>query len=66
MDQVLDLVPESVEDGELAGWVEERLAARKAARARRDFAAADAVRDELAGRGVEIKDTPQGTSWRRR
>ena len=67
MDGVLDLVPEAAaDDGELAGWVEERLAARKAARSRRDFAAADAVRDELAGRGVEIKDTPQGTSWRRR
>ncbi|MDF1504197.1 cysteine--tRNA ligase [Roseisolibacter sp. H3M3-2] len=67
MDGVLDLVPEAApEDAELARWVEERLAARRDARARRDFAASDAIRDELAARGVEIKDTPQGTTWQRR
>jgi cysteinyl-tRNA synthetase len=64
---VLDLVPEQAEvDPALAGWVEERLAARRAARARRDFAASDAIRDALDARGIEIKDTPQGTTWRRR
>jgi cysteinyl-tRNA synthetase len=42
------------------------LAERRAARARRDFAAADAVRAELDARGVEIKDAPQGTTWRLR
>jgi cysteinyl-tRNA synthetase len=67
MNGVLDLIPEAApEDAELAAWVEERLAARRDARARRDFAASDAIRDELAGRGIEIKDTPQGTSWQRR
>jgi cysteinyl-tRNA synthetase len=67
MNGVLDLIPEAApEDAELAAWVEKRLAARRDARARRDFAASDAIRDELAGRGVEIKDTPQGTSWQRR
>ncbi|MGZ8455235.1 MAG: cysteine--tRNA ligase [Gemmatirosa sp.] len=67
MDGVLDLVPEPVaEDGELAAWVGERLEARKAARGRRDFAGADAIRDEILARGVEIKDTPQGTIWQRR
>jgi cysteinyl-tRNA synthetase len=53
-------------DDELAAWVDDRLAARKAARGRRDFAGADAIRDELARRGIEIKDTPQGTTWQRR
>jgi cysteinyl-tRNA synthetase len=67
MDGVLDLVPSSaVTDDALAAWVEERLEVRRAARARRDFAAADAVRDELAARDVVIKDGPQGTSWARR
>jgi cysteinyl-tRNA synthetase len=67
IDGVLDLVPEAAAaDAALEGWVEDRLAARRAARGRRDFAAADAIRAEIEGRGVEIKDTPQGTTWRRR
>ncbi|AHG90294.1 Cysteinyl-tRNA synthetase [Gemmatirosa kalamazoonensis] len=64
IDGVLDLVPErTVDDPQLAAWVEERLQARKDARARRDFAAADAIRAELDARGIEVKDTPQGTKW---
>ena len=67
MDGVLDLVPaRAVDDAELATWVEERLETRRAARARRDFAAADAVREELEARDIVVKDTPQGTSWTRR
>ena len=46
--------------------MEERLDARRSARARRDFAAADAIRAEIEARGVEIKDTPQGTVWKAR
>jgi len=65
MDGVLDLVPERDVDGELAAWVEERLTARRDARARRDFSAADAVRDELVARGILIEDTASGTRWRR-
>ncbi len=65
VDAVLDVVPTAeVVDEALAAWVAERLEARKAARARRDFAAADGIRAELDGRGVEIKDTAQGTTWR--
>ncbi|MCA0376935.1 MAG: cysteine--tRNA ligase [Gemmatimonadetes bacterium] len=65
MDGVLDLVPEQeVEDG-LAAWVEERIAARRAARERRDWAAADAARDELTARGILIEDGPDGTRWRK-
>lgn len=65
IDGVLDLVPAETEtDAELAAWVEERLAARKAARAARDFAAADAIRAELVARGVTIEDSAAGTAWR--
>jgi cysteinyl-tRNA synthetase len=67
IDSVLDLVPEAEpEDPALVAWVEERLEARKAARARREFATADRVRDELAERGIVLEDTPKGTKWRRR
>jgi cysteinyl-tRNA synthetase len=55
---------ENVVDDDLAAWVEERLAARQAARQSRDFAAADAIRDEISGRGVVIEDTPQGARWK--
>lgn len=62
---VLDVLPAAREvDAGLASWVEERLSARVAARKRRDFAAADAIRDELKRRGVVLEDTPQGTKWR--
>ncbi len=63
---VLDIVPEPAEvDDALGAWVEERLAARREARARRDFAAADAIRGELDGKGIAIEDTPQGTRWKK-
>ena len=65
IDGVLDVVPErAAADAGLASWVEERLEARRAARGRRDFAAADGIRAELEGRGVQIEDTPGGTRWR--
>ena len=45
-------------------WVEERIAARVAARKAKDFARADAIRSEVAERGVELRDAPTGTDWR--
>jgi cysteinyl-tRNA synthetase len=43
--------------------VQELLDARKQARADKDFAKSDAIRDELAAMQVEVKDTPQGATW---
>ncbi|MCC5794996.1 MAG: cysteine--tRNA ligase [Chromatiales bacterium] len=48
-----------------APQVEALLAERTAARARRDFAAADRIRDQLAAAGVLIEDGAGGTRWRR-
>jgi len=62
---VLDIIPEAQRaDENLASWVDERLAARKEARARRDFASADAIRVELEARGIAIEDGPWGTRWK--
>jgi cysteinyl-tRNA synthetase len=51
-------------DDDLAAWVEERIEARSAARKGRDFATADAIRDELAGRGIVLEDGAGGTRWK--
>ncbi|MBU3076353.1 cysteine--tRNA ligase [Sphingomonas quercus] len=48
-----------------AAAIEERLAGRKEARAAKDFARSDAIRDELNAAGVEIMDgDPLGWDWR--
>jgi cysteinyl-tRNA synthetase len=39
------------------------IAARNAARARKDFKESDRIRDELAAMGVVIKDSKEGTTW---
>ena len=53
-------------DGELsADEIEALIAKRNAARAAKDFAIADAVRDQLAAAGIRIEDGADGTSWRR-
>ncbi|GAA4595974.1 cysteine--tRNA ligase [Planotetraspora phitsanulokensis] len=36
---------------------------RQAARARKDYAAADAIRDQLAAAGIVVEDTPEGPRW---
>jgi cysteinyl-tRNA synthetase len=46
------------------GEIEEALARRKAARAEKDFATSDAIRGELAAKGVEVMDgDPLGWEW---
>ena len=47
----------------LAALVERLVQERADARASRDFATADRVRDDLAAAGITIEDTPSGTRW---
>ena len=44
--------------------IDEKVAAREQAREQKDWERADALRDELDEMGVEIMDSPQGTTWR--
>ncbi|MCW2882208.1 MAG: Cysteine--tRNA ligase [Sphaerisporangium sp.] len=70
---VLGLDPRSPQWRESAGdsdlretvdaLVKVALEQRQAARARKDYAAADAIRDQLAAAGVLVEDTPQGSRW---
>jgi cysteinyl-tRNA synthetase len=52
------------EGGVDPAWIEGKIAARAAARAARDFAAADRARAELLERGVLLEDGAGGTTWR--
>jgi cysteinyl-tRNA synthetase len=46
--------------------IERLIEERKAARMRRDFAAADGIRHALAERGILLEDNPGGTRWKRK
>ena len=46
--------------------IERLIEERHAARRRRDFAAADRIRDDLAARGVLLEDSAGGTRWKRK
>ena len=64
LDRVLAILPDAEEE-ELEPAVAALLDARSAARAARDFAASDRLRDELAALGVTVEDTRDGQRWRR-
>lgn len=49
------------DDARIQALVDERSAAKKS----RDFARADAIRDQLAAEGIALEDTPQGVRWKR-
>ena len=57
---VLDATPEEL-DAALAAMLD----ARAEARAARDWARSDRLRDELAAAGITVEDTPDGQRWRR-
>ena len=62
-DRVLGLdldAPAEHLDADLPSGAAELLERRAAARAARDYGLSDALRDELAGMGVDVRDTPEG------
>ncbi len=63
LDRVLAILPDATD--ELPPEAAALLAAREAARAGRDWAASDRIRDELAGLGIAVEDTRDGQRWRR-
>lgn len=64
IDTVLGVIrpEEPMLDEEIERLIQDRQEARK----RRDFAAADAIRDQLAARGIVLEDTREGVRWKRR
>ena len=50
---------------DLAAYVEKMIAERQAARKARDFARADAIREELKGKGILLEDTREGVKWKK-
>ena len=70
MDEVLSLQLEKAweekeadVDDELASYVEKKIEERKEAKKAKDFAKADAIREELLAKGIVLKDNREGTFW---
>lgn len=53
-------------DGPDADWIAAQIEARAQAKAARDFAQADAIRQSLDEAGIELRDTPEGTTWKKK
>jgi cysteinyl-tRNA synthetase len=73
MDRVLGLKLETAINGEeiqetpeFIAEIEELIAKRKAAKAVKDFALADKIRNELNQQGITLEDTKDGSVWRRK
>jgi cysteinyl-tRNA synthetase len=68
MDRVLALLEVAkagrTVDADTEAWIESMIEERKEARSARDFARADAIRDELEEKGIVLEDSADGTRWK--
>lgn len=64
LSDILGLLVERKEET-LDSEIEDLIAQRQAARKARDFAKADAIRDELLAKGIILEDTREGVKWKR-
>ena len=63
-DNVLGVL--SDEDASIDKEIKQKIKEREKARKEKDFATADAIRDELAAKGIILEDTPDGIRWKRK
>ena len=59
------MVEANEEDAELENYVLGKIEERKAAKKAKDFALADAIRNELLEKGIILEDTREGVKWRK-
>ena len=59
----LDLLKKDSLDSELESYILAKIEERKEAKKNKDFALADKIRDELLSKGIELKDTREGTTY---
>jgi cysteinyl-tRNA synthetase len=52
-------------DAELESYVLSKIEERKAAKKEKDFASADAIRNELLEKGIVLEDTREGVKWKK-
>jgi cysteinyl-tRNA synthetase len=65
LDNVLGILGERMETQELSEEAQRLIRERDQARANKDWATADRLRNELYAMGIVIEDTPTGTVWKR-
>jgi len=63
VNEIFDFIEETEE--ELEQEIKELISKREEARKKKDFATADAIRDDLKERGIILEDTPQGVRWKK-
>ena len=59
----LDLLKKDTIDSDLEKYINEMIEKRKEAKANKDFALADSIRDELLSKGIVLKDTREGVTY---
>ena len=63
VNEIFNFIEETEE--ELEQEIKELISKREEARKKKDFATADAIRDDLKERGIILEDTPQGVRWKK-